>query len=58
MTRYRVTFGLAGMSAGQVVTAADLAGCNITALVEGGHLIVEPDPEPTRTRKKEPHHGA
>jgi hypothetical protein len=58
LTRYKVTQSLVGMHAGQVVTAAELAGCNIAALVEGGHLTVVTDSEPVRTRKKEPYHGA
>ena len=56
--RYRVNGPLVGMQPGDVVTATDLVGCNIRALVEGGHLSVVTDTEPTRTVKKELHHGA
>lgn len=38
--------------AGTVVRAGDLAGCNIAALVEGGHL--RPVPELNTTKKRSP----
>lgn len=33
---------LARHSAGDIVTVDDLAGCNIPALVEGGHITPQP----------------
>ena len=56
--RYKVLGPLFGLQLGDVVGAADLAGCNISALVEGGHLTVVTDTEPTRTKPKELQHGA
>jgi hypothetical protein len=53
--RYRVLAPLFGASVGDILTAQDLRGCNIAALVEGGHLAVVTD---THTTKKEPRDGA
>lgn len=54
-TRYRVLGHLFGAAPGDIVTAQDLRGCNIAALVEGGHIAVVTD---TPTTKKEPRNGA
>jgi len=55
-TRYRVEGPLYGVQVGDVVTAHDLAGCNIEALLQGGHLTVATEPQPIN--KKEPENGA
>lgn len=48
MAQYKVTSDLlSGHKNGDIVTDADLAGANIAALVEGGHLA------PSRTEKVE-----
>jgi len=54
--RYRVAAPLLGVQVGDVITDRDLPGCNIEALVEGGHLIVVTDTQPIKT--KEPDNGA
>jgi len=59
-TRYEVKSPLYGASVGSVITADDLKGCNIPALVEGGHLAVVTDTKPTAPimKHKEPENGA
>jgi hypothetical protein len=47
---FRVVSGRLPWAAGTVVGADVLAGCNIGALVEGGHL----QPEPKGTKKRTP----
>ena len=37
-------------SAGTVLSARDLAGCNIDALVQGGHLALSPKEQATPDR--------
>lgn len=51
MTHYRVAGPLMGMATGDVVTDSDLQGCNIGALVEGGHLIVVPNPKRSKPQE-------
>ena len=59
---YRVLSGRLGFEAGSVVDDDDLAGCNIEALVQGGHLVPvsiarkseTPAPEPKTTKQRSP----
>ena len=62
--RYEVTSGRLNWPAGTTLTVRDLAGCNIDALVQGGHLApvkattkrtpaVAPDPEPQTESEQE-----
>jgi hypothetical protein len=50
--RFQVLSHRMGLPAGSVVGADGLAGCNIMALVEGGHL--RPVPELKTTKKRTP----
>ena len=50
MSSYRILSSkLAAGPAGSIVTATELHGCNIAALVAGGHIapatVAEPEPE-------------
>lgn len=52
MASYKVLSGrIAGKKAGDIVTAQDLEGCNIAALVEAGHLSEETT-KPTKADKE------
>lgn len=55
-TRFRVNGPLFGAQVGDILTAQDLRGCNIAALVEGGHLTVVTEVQPIK--QKEPENGA
>ena len=55
--RYRVEGPLLGVQVGDVITDRDLPGCNIEALVAGGHVSVVTDTQPNK-RNKEPDNGA
>jgi len=48
--RFEVLSGRLSWDAGDVVDAGDLAGCNIGALVEGGHLRLVPELNTTKKR--------
>ena len=46
--------GLGAFKTGQVVDGDDLAGTNIQALLDGGHIVVEtlkPKPEPVKEQE-------
>ena len=43
-----------GKTTGQTLTDADLAGCNIAALVAGGHLAEAKPAKPAKTVTVEP----
>lgn len=47
--KYQVASGRMRWAFGELVSADDLAGCNIVALVEGGHLV----PVPTKPKSKQ-----
>lgn len=51
MTTYKITGSrqVAGRPPGSILSQEDLAGCNITALIRGGHLT----PNPTKAPKAE-----
>jgi hypothetical protein len=48
---YRVTSDRIGFEAGAIVDEVDLTGCNIAALIQGGHL--EPVTKDSSKRKSE-----
>lgn len=51
---YTVTSDRLAWAAGTVLTADELAGSNIGALVAAGHLAeTDPEPEPRKRRKAE-----
>jgi len=60
--RYEVKSNRLGFDVGAVVGADDLLGCNIDALVQGGHLAPvsthrqsdAPAPEPKTTKERSP----
>jgi hypothetical protein len=60
--KYEVKSNRIGFKVGSVVDANDLAGCNIDALVQGGHLAPAsitrnpepPAPEPKTTKQRSP----
>jgi hypothetical protein len=60
--RYEVKSNRLGFDVGAVVGADDLRGCNIDALVQGGHLAPAsmtrqseaPAPEPKTTKQRSP----
>jgi hypothetical protein len=60
--KYEVKSNRLGFDVGTVVGAHDLAGCNIVALVQGGHLAPvskprqsdAPAPEPKITKQRSP----
>jgi hypothetical protein len=39
---------VAGKTPGSVVSADELAGSNVTALIEAGHLAPAPNPKPAK----------
>jgi len=49
---YKVTSDRLAFDRNEVVTADALAGCNIDALVQGGHLV--PVPEQPKPKKRMP----
>lgn len=52
---YEVTSDRLAFDRGEVVTADALAGCNIDALVQGGHLAAVPDkPKPNKRMPVDP----
>lgn len=54
MSRYKVNSSrIAGHEFGDFVTADDLAGCNIEALVAGGHLKPSATPKTEKADNKE-----
>ena len=53
MSKYEVTSDNFAAPRGTALTDADLAGCNVLALIEGGHLTRKPE-APASTDKAAP----